>query len=92
MEYLREVDETSESQQKDILCSLGLGQEWDLVTDLYKIEKVIGCGSSGIVVRAKDRLRQHFVAIKHVKGSFREDNHHEIKKVIREVQILRHLT
>ena len=92
MEFLHEIDETTESQRKDVLSSLGFGEEWDLVTDLYKIEKVIGCGSSGTVVRAKDRLRQHSVAIKHIKDSFREDNHHEMKKVIREVQILRHLT
>ena len=53
---------------------LRLTKEWDLVQDTYKIEKIIGSGACGIVVRAKHREQRNKVAIKHVKTCFKEDH------------------
>ena len=45
-----------------------------------------------MVVRAKHRTTKNLVAIKYVKTSFEEGENYIFKKVLREIQILRHLT
>ena len=72
--------------------NIRLSKEWEYVNELYKIEQIIGHGASGIVVRAKNRMNHNLVAIKHFKDSFKEDDHYAFKKVLREIQILRHLS
>ena len=72
--------------------NLRLTKEWDLVKDSYKIEKIIGSGACGVVVRAKHRTSKNLVAIKHIRASIEDGDHYVLKKVLREIQILRHLT
>lgn len=52
--------------------NLSLSKEWELLKDRYKIEKIIGSGASGLVVRAKDRANNKTVAIKYVRASFKD--------------------
>ena len=72
--------------------NLRLTKEWDLIKDRYKIDKIIGSGACGVVVRAKHRIQKHVVAIKFIRTSFKDGEDYVLKKVLREIQILRHLT
>lgn len=56
------------------------------------MEKIIGSGACGVVVRAKHRTSKNLVAIKHIRASIEDGDHYVLKKVLREIQILRHLT
>ena len=61
------------AQTQGISTNLRLSKEWDLVKDRFKIDKIIGSGACGVVVRAKDRANhRQLVAIKHVRASFKE--------------------
>ena len=64
---------TDTAQTQGSSTHLRLSKEWDLLKDRFKLEKIIGSGACGVVVRAKDRANhRQLVAIKHVKASFKE--------------------
>ena len=67
-----------------------MSKEWNLLKERYKISGKIGQGASGEVLKAKHRLSGTQVAIKYVKNDWTSD--YTSKKIVREVQILRHLT
>jgi mitogen-activated protein kinase 1/3 len=52
--------------------------------------KLIGVGSYGEVVQAKHKASGQIVAIKLIKNILRTE--YETKKIVREIQILRHLS
>ena len=56
----------------------------------YEIIKVLGRGSFGEVVKARNLATDMIVAIKMVKNAFKDD--YSSKKVISEIQILRFLS
>ena len=65
-------------------------EPWTIVRDRYKLSVIIGRGASGHVVKAIDRFTRQRVAIKHIQLD--GESHYAYKKVIREIQILRHLS
>ena len=78
------VDHTSKPK-------LTLSKEWSLILDKYHPNKIIGMGASGQVVRARDK-NQNNVAIKFIKSGFHGGYDYLVKRVLSEIQILRHLT
>ena len=69
-----------------------LTKEWDLVKDRYKIDKIIGQGAAGVVVRAKNRCLKTTVAIKYIRAGFKDGQQYTLKRILRELKILRLLT
>ena len=69
-----------------------LTKEWDLVIGRYKIDKIIGQGAAGLVVRAKNRCLKTTVAIKYIKACFKDGQQYTLKRILRELKILRLLT
>ena len=63
---------------------------WQNVAQDYELLKLVGTGSYGEVVRARHRASGRLVAIKLLSGIYK--SFYECKKVLREIQILRHLT
>lgn len=62
---------------------------WKAIEAEYVITKYIGAGSFGEVVQAKCKKTAKKVAIKLIKGVFK--NNYTSKKVLREITILRKL-
>lgn len=67
-----------------------LSPVWKVAIDDYEFIKLIGVGSYGEVVHAKHRKTGKPVAIKLIKDIFK--NEYDLKKIVREVQILRHFS
>jgi serine/threonine protein kinase len=63
---------------------------WKAATADYQFLKLIGVGSYGEVVHAKHRLTGKTVAIKLIKDILKKE--YDLKKIVREVQILRHFS
>jgi serine/threonine protein kinase len=64
-----------------------LDKAWKLASKDYKIVELIGEGSEGQVVRAKNRNTKEIVAIKMINCNIKETV--VMKYLIREIQILR---
>jgi len=60
---------------------------WSVIKTEYKIYKVLGTGSFGTVVEAKQVSTGKTVAIKMISCSF--EDLYNLKKVLREISILR---
>lgn len=67
-----------------------LSQAWIEIKKDYKISQVLGSGSFGQVVKAKDRATGQQVAIKLIQNIDQDDQY--LKKVVSEVQTMRKLT
>lgn len=76
-----ESSSTNATEEKD---------SWDLVRERYKIQAIIGRGATGYVTKAKDRVTNERVAIKHIKVDGKSQ--YTYKKILREIKIMRHLT
>ena len=63
---------------------------WNHVKKDYKLQKKLGSGSYGQVIRAVHLPSQRTVAIKLIENIFKDD--YEAKKMIREIQIMRKLS
>ena len=80
----------STSPKKKAKGEIVLGKEWKNVTKYYTLIEHLGEGSYGKVVKAKHNKTGLVVAIKHMKIKWEHD--YEIKKIVREIQMLRQLT
>lgn len=74
------------NQKKELACK----KEWKIVCESYKLRGVIGKGAGGTVIKAVHKLSGKKYAIKCIKNSF--ETFYVAKRVLREIQILRHLT
>ena len=63
---------------------------WKPLQKEYKLTKMLGQGSYGLVIKGKNRETLQEVAIKKIKCDFK--NLKQIKYVMREITILRQLT
>ena len=88
LEKEKEVDFNG-SSSKDKKPMVILSEAWGLLTGDYKLMSIIGSGSFGQVVKAKHRKSGKTVAIKLIDNIF--SNLYDSIKVVREVQIMRHL-
>ena len=69
---------------------LKIGSHWKVPMLKYKLLEIIGQGSFGQVMRARNRVTNEIVAIKYIKTSF---NHLiECRNVLRELSLLRQLS
>lgn len=64
-----------------------LSSEWKILKDKYKLITVVGEGTFGKVVKARNRETEKLVAIKLITGEFKTNN--TLRNVIRELQIIR---
>ena len=92
-----EIEKTAEKrQEKDNALTKGkkkqtsLPDAWKLLAKDYKMQALIGSGSFGQVVKARHLKTGKTVAIKRIEDIFQ--NMYEGIKIVREVQIMRHLT
>ena len=77
----------SRVQSSSILTKLGLGHVWQSALDRnYKIVKVIGSGSYGVVIKAKSGITKREVAIKHMKVE--TEFQYSMVKTLRELEIM----
>jgi len=60
-----------------------IGKHWKLASEKYKLLEVLGQGSFGQVVRARNRVTKEEVAIKYIKTKF--TNLIECRNVLREL-------
>ena len=67
-----------------------MDRAWKFIEEEYEILDIIGSGSYGQVVRARQRETGHILAIKLIKDVFY--NTYEAKKVLREILIMRKLS
>ena len=67
-----------------------LEKQWRTVKSTYKLEQILGSGSFGQVVKAKNRQTKQPCAIKCVQ--FNKSQLTSLKYIIREIQILKKLT
>jgi len=67
-----------------------LGNHWTLVINKYKLLEMIGEGSYGLVMRARNRATREMVAIKYIECSF--DHLLKSRVILREVSLLKQLT
>jgi serine/threonine protein kinase len=67
-----------------------IDSSWKQLQKEYKLTKMIGQGSYGIVIKGKNRETKKEVAIKKVKCDLK--NLKQIKYVMREITIMRQLT
>ena len=82
-----------ERRVKDSSSDFKLSKSWAIVKERYKLDSIIGRGGQGYVAKAKDKISKRKVAIKRVKADFDNECHHyRSKKILREIQILRHLS
>ena len=63
---------------------------WECLTTDYELHKIQGQGSFGQVVKATIKAKNEIVAIKYIADAF--DDVHSVKRVYREITILRHLS
>lgn len=80
--------EKESSRQKK--SNFVLTAEWNFVTCDYKLMKYLGEGSFGQVIKAQNLHTGKIVAIKFINNIFRDVYH--AKKVVREIEILRHMS
>ena len=78
---INQIKSSKDSDEKD---------SWDLIRGRYKIQAIIGRGATGYVTKAKDRVTNERVAIKHIKVDGKSQ--YTYKKILREIKIMRHLT
>ena len=62
-------------------------KEWMPILDKYEPVKVLGSGSYGQVIQAKNKLTNQTVAIKRVMGLF--EDLIDTKRILREITLLR---
>lgn len=80
----------AESPESSSPKKIALRPCWETVAKDYELMKLVGTGSYGEVVRARHRASGRLVAIKLLSGIYK--SFYECKKVLREIQILRHFT
>lgn len=64
-----------------------LTNHWGKISHKYKLVDVLGSGTFGQVVKAKDRTTNMHVAIKLIKGGLTSEV--KIRNLVREISILR---
>lgn len=79
-----------ESDGSNEIKNLSLSKVWDRCKSNYLLLKVLGTGTYGQVVKAKDKKTGEIVAIKLIRDVY--GNEYETIKVLREMQILRKLS
>lgn len=67
-----------------------LDASWKILQKEYKLTKIIGQGTGGIVIKATHRIAKKDVAIKKIKCSFNQIDH--MRYLLREITILRQLS
>lgn len=82
--------DTTASSTKERKHTTNLPDSWKLVQNDYKLAALIGSGAYGKVVKAIHRKSGKTVAIKQMDNIFH--NVYDSIKLVREVQIMRHLT
>ena len=85
-----EAKPTTVSAEPNSPKKIALRPCWETVAKDYELLKLVGTGSYGEVVRARHRASGRLVAIKLLSGIYK--SFYECKKVLREIQILRHFT
>ena len=68
------------------------GKAWELVKKKYKVTEVLGNGGFGFVFAAKNRQSGEKVAIKMIKIDTERDGSYFLRKLLREIVILRKLS
>lgn len=85
-----EANPTATAAEPSSPKKIALRPCWETVANDYELLKLVGIGSYGEVVRARHRASGRLVAIKLLTGIYK--SFYECKKVLREIQILRHFT
>ena len=68
------------------------GKAWELVKKKYKVTEVLGNGGFGFVFAAKNRQSGEKVAIKMIQIDTERDGSYFLRKLLREIVILRKLS